>query len=87
MRRSRGSTSSPTRSVDYRHPPKSPIERAHQREIERISELWEGTQTELRKTDKEIKSLEEKVHILFFILIKSERARASARSGEIELNN
>ena len=42
-----------------KYAPKSPVQQAHQREVERISEIWEGTQDELRKTSKEIRQLEE----------------------------
>jgi hypothetical protein len=50
--KARGST--PTRT------PKSPVEKLHQKEVNRISELWEGTQDELRRTGREIKLIEEK---------------------------
>lgn len=60
---------SPTRSrmsSSLRSPtaPKSPAERVHAKEVERISELFEDTKEEMRKTGRELKAIEESGKIL-----------------------
>ena len=44
---------------------KSPLERIHQKEMHRITELWEDTKEELKKTGEEIREFEESQKIIF----------------------
>ena len=54
--RRRTSSGSPYRYSP--HPPKSPVEKFQQNGIEKIAELFEGTQEEFKKTGEEIRLIE-----------------------------